>query len=102
MLPAFPLRLGARLVVVLAFAPVLGAMLVIGGARSQDAASGLIAFARADGIYVMGAGGSGVHALRRGGVATQPRDLAWSRDGRRLLFVGRDDASPAWRPAAGD
>ena len=91
MLPAFPLRLGARLVVVLAFAPVLGAMLVIGGARSQDAASGLIAFARADGIYAMQADGSGIHALRRGGVATQPRDLAWSRDGRRLLFVGRDD-----------
>lgn len=65
--------------------------LLVGGARSADEPSGLIAFTRADGIYVMREDGSGLRAVRRGGVASQPRELAWSRDGSRLLFVARDD-----------
>ena len=91
MLPVFFFQSLARLAVALAVVSLLGAVVVVRGARSQDDASGLIAFARADGIYVMAADGTGVRALRRGGVATQPRDLAWSRDGSRLLFVGRAD-----------
>jgi hypothetical protein len=61
------------------------------GARPGAESLGTIAFARADGIYAVRADGSGLRPLRRGGVATQPRDLAWSRDGSRLLFVARDE-----------
>jgi Tol biopolymer transport system component len=105
-----------RLCVLVALVALFASVLLVGGARSASEPSGLIAFARPDGIYVMRADGSGVRALRRGGVATQPRDLAWSRDGSRLLFVGRTDGiwamdadgsnlvrvaagrSPAWSP----
>ena len=104
------------LFVLIALVAAFASVLLVGGARSQGQVSGVIAFARADGIYVMEADGSGVRALRRGGVASQPRELAWSRDGTRLLFVARDDGiwvmdangtnlvrvaagrSPAWSP----
>ncbi len=61
--------------------------LLVGGARSASEASGLIAFARLDGVYVMRADGSGVRPLRRGGVASGAYGLAWSPDGSRLAFV---------------
>ena len=104
------------LFVLIALVAAFMSALLVGGARSQGEVWGAIAFARADGIYVMNADGSGVRALRRGGVASQPRELAWSRDGTRLLFVARDDGiwamdadgtnlvrvaagrSPAWSP----
>lgn len=109
-------HLSIWIVVLVGLAAALASVLLVGGARSQGEVSGVIAFARADGIYVMKADGSGVRALRRGGVASQPRELAWSRDGTRLLFVARDDGiwamdadgtnlvrvaagrSPAWSP----
>ncbi len=61
--------------------------LLVGGARAAGDAPGLIAFARADGIYVMHADGSGMHPLRRGGAASSASGLAWSPDGRTLAFV---------------
>ena len=51
--------------------------------RSATRASGLIAFARDDGIYVARADGSGVRRLWRG----HGSDLAWSPDGRKLAFA---------------
>jgi len=58
--------------------------LLAGGAGSTTGTSGLIAFTRSDGIYVMRADGSATRVLRRGG---EPRALAWSPDGRKLAFV---------------
>jgi TolB protein len=55
--------------------------------RAGAAGNGLIAFARADGIYVMRADGSGgVHALRRSG-ARGVVGMAWSPSGRKLAFT---------------
>lgn len=85
MLPVSSSRLAAAV-------SALVAVVLAGAARSEGETPGTIAFARADGIYAMDADGSSVRALRRGGVASQPRELAWSRDGSRLLFVARNDS----------
>lgn len=62
--------------------------LLVGGARSATEVSGVIAFVRGEGIYVMRADGSGVRPLWRGGMLSAfARDLAWSPDGQRLAFV---------------
>jgi Tol biopolymer transport system component len=71
----------------LVVAALLASAVLVGDARSLPA---LIAFTRADGIYVMRADGSGVRPLRRGGVAGQVVDLAWSPDGRKLAFARGD------------
>lgn len=89
----------------------LGLAALTRGAHS--AAPGRIAFARDDGIYVMRADGSGVHALWHG---EQAHNLTWSPDGRTLAFEAKraiwvvDDqtkhlarvvsgaASPTWSP----
>lgn len=63
----------------------LASVLLVGGARSATSPSSLIAFARSDGVYVMDADGSNVHALwQRWGASVN--DVAWSPDGRRLAF----------------
>jgi Tol biopolymer transport system component len=72
--------------VVVGVAVALVSALLVGGARSANQASGLIAFARADGIYVMRADGSGVRALRRSG-AGGVVGMAWSPSGRKLAFI---------------
>ena len=64
--------------------------LFVGGARSASEPSGLIAFTRHDGIYVMRADGTGVRPLRRDGAAASALGLAWSPDGRKLAFVSKD------------
>ena len=66
--------------------------LLVGGARSATPASGLIAFTRSDGIYVIGSDGTGVRPLIRGHIVSGARELAWSRDGSRLAFIGRGGA----------
>ena len=58
-------------------------------ARSEGERRNSIAFVRDDGVYVMRSDGSGIRALRRGGVAAGARDLAWSPDGRRLALTSR-------------
>ena len=66
----------------------LGVMLVAGPAPGEGrsaAASGLIAFVRDDGVYVMRADGTGIRPLRRGRQWTGAP--AWSPDGRRLALV---------------
>lgn len=71
----------------------------LGSAPSGQDLAGVIAFTRADGIYAMRPDGSGVHALRRGGVAAGALDLAWSPDGRRLAFAtwgGIADVGGIW------
>lgn len=75
------------LVALLGLALALVSVLLIGDARSAGRSSGLIAFARADGIYAMHADGSDIRSLRRGGAAAAAFDLAWSPDGRRLAFA---------------
>jgi TolB protein len=77
-------HLGVWFVVLVAVA--LVSALLVGGAHSASRPSGLIAFARADGIYVMRADGSGMRAIRRGGAVTNARSLGWSPDGRKLAF----------------
>jgi TolB protein len=59
------------------------------GARSAYDDSQLIAFTRADGIYVMRADGRDVHPLKRGRAAAGASGLAWSSDGRKLAFASR-------------
>jgi TolB protein len=78
---------GLRFAAVFALSTAVVSVLLAGGARSAGNATGLIAFARADGIYVMRADGTGVRPLRRGGVASDASDLAWSPDGGKLAFV---------------
>src|SRR5512142_432761 len=77
-----------RLVVAVALVSACGCVLLAGGARSAGRAPGLIAFARADGIYAMDVDGSRVHRLMHVS-STEPvpiRWLAWSPDGRRLAY----------------
>ena len=60
--------------------------LLVGGARSASQASGLIAFARADGVYVMRADGTGLRRIMQ----TEPihgRGIAWSPDGTKLAIA---------------
>lgn len=73
-----------------ALAAALASALLVGGARSAPPASGLIAFTRHDGIYVMRADGTGVRALRRGGVASSAFGLAWSPDRSKLALVAHE------------
>ena len=80
------LHIHAWLIVALGLLVALVSALLVGGARSATPASGLIAFTRSDGIYVMNADGSSVRALRRGGAAKFSTNLAWSPDGRKLAF----------------
>ena len=68
-------------------AVIVSALLLVVDARSTSQVSGLIAFTRSDGIYVMRSDGSGVRAIRRGGVASGAIGLAWSPDGRRIAFT---------------
>lgn len=73
--------------VVIAAAAALVSGLLVGGAHSAGGgSSGLVAFTRADGIYVMGADGTGVRPLRRGSAASRAVQLDWSHDGSRLAF----------------
>jgi hypothetical protein len=64
------LHFAAWLAVVLAAVSALVSAPLVGGVRSVSEVSGLIAFARADGVYVMPADGSRVRAIRRGGIAS--------------------------------
>lgn len=76
-------RRTARLVVVLAVSALVSTLLV-GAARPAGPEAGLIAFTRADGIYVMNADGSDVRALKRG---VMVHGMHWSPNGRKLAFV---------------
>ena len=76
-------------------AAVLVSALLVGGARSANNASGLIAFSRGDGIYVMRPDGTGARAIRRQGVALGASRPAWSPDGSKLAFArGFEPADP--------
>lgn len=85
-IPGHRSHVGVGLAVLVAVAVALVSALPVGGARSANQASGLIAFTRADGIYVMRADGSGVRALRRSG-ARGVVGMAWSPSGRKLAFI---------------
>jgi TolB protein len=86
MLPG--LCLWRRFVVsVLAAVAVLVLASPVGGGHSDYDSSQLIAFTRADGIYVIRADGTGERPLRRGGVAAGVAGLAWSPSGRRVAFT---------------
>jgi len=70
---------------------VLGLALFAGGARSASHRVGVIAFARADGIYAMHVDGSHVHRLmhiRPDSIrwVASIRSLAWSPDGKKLAY----------------
>ena len=84
-------RSRSRLVVsVLSVAGLLAAALVLGlsagGARSANVRSGLIAFTRPDGVYVMRSDGTGARRV----IQTEPIDragVAWSPDGTKLVVA---------------
>ncbi len=60
---------------------------LVGGASSAGQTSGLIAFGRGDGIYLMRPDGTGIRPLSRKDDAAVAFDLAWSRDGSKLAFA---------------
>ena len=86
-LPRSPPRLVVSVLSVfglLAAALVLG--LMVGGARSANVQSGLIAFTRPDGVYVMRSDGTGVRRVMQ----TEPiygAGVSWSPDGRKLVVA---------------
>lgn len=80
-------RIAPALFVLVALGAALLSGFLAGSGRSRTHDPGVIAFTRADGIYVMRADGSGVRPLRRGGPAAGVVGLDWSPDGRRLAFV---------------
>jgi Tol biopolymer transport system component len=66
-------------------------VLLVAGARSAGRTSGVIAFARADGIYAMDVDGSHVQRLMHIRPASirwvaSIRSLAWSPDGKKLAY----------------
>ena len=84
------------LFVFVALVAAFASALLATGARSTSEPSGLIAFTRDDGIYVLRSDGSGARALWHGKHAA---NLAWSPDGRRLAFDARsslDVRSSIW------
>jgi TolB protein len=87
-------RSTARLVVVLVTVSVLVSALLVGVARSARQASPLIAFTRADGVFVMRSDGSGVRLLRRTGLWTPW--VTWSPDGRKIAFVVNSATGGLW------
>lgn len=81
-------HVGVGLALLVGLAVALVSTLVVGGARSANQASGLIAFARADGIYVMRADGTGARRIMQ---TAEPgiygRAIAWSPDGTKLVIA---------------
>ena len=73
-------RLHFWVVAFVGLAAALTSALLVGGARSASESSGLIAFTRDDGVYVLRPDGSNVRLLWRGGAG----DVAWSPDGSKL------------------
>jgi TolB protein len=73
----------------------LVSVLLVGDARSAREGSELIAFTRADGIYVIRPDGTGLHPLWQG--KRTPTELTWSPDGRKLAF----GASARWGTSGG-
>jgi TolB protein len=61
--------------------------LLVGDARSASQGSGLIAFTRDDGVYVVGVDGTGLQRLWQG--KRMPTEVTWSPDGRKLAFSTR-------------
>ena len=86
-LPEHRVHVGVGLVVLVGLVVMLAFAFVVGGARSANQASGLIAFARDDGVYIMRADGTGARLLRRTGGWTFWGGLAWSPNGRKIAFV---------------
>lgn len=88
MLPRSSFRPRLGLATVLVVGSALASALLVGGARSAGQASGLIAFTRADGLYVMRSDGTGVHRIKSAGPeALYGGGAAWSPDGSRLVFA---------------
>ena len=81
-------RLTLVLAVAVAGVSALGAASSFGGARSTGVRSGLIAFTREDGLYLMRSDGRGVRRIVGAGPeALYGGGAAWSPDGSRLVFA---------------
>jgi Tol biopolymer transport system component len=88
-IPEHRSHVGGGLALLVGLAVTLVSALFVGGARTANQAPGLIAFARADGIYVMRADGTGARRIMQ---TTEPRDIygraiAWSPDGTKLVIA---------------
>lgn len=84
--PGHRSQVGIGLALLVGLAVTLVSAVLVGGARTANQASGLIAFARADGIYVMRTDGTGARRIMQ----TEPiygRGIAWSPDGTQLAIA---------------
>ena len=89
-IPGLRSHIGVGFAVLVGLAVALVSALLVGGARSANQASELIAFARADGVWVMRADGTGVRRIMQtdwSDFTGRGIGIAWSPEGTKLAIA---------------